>query len=528
MSLDGKDSGAVWQDPNEGKPKRPFHQSQPIDQGSQADFIDAELLPPLPDQDNEETTVLHRSAFSRPGSETGNEPDDAPPDKPELWGQAWHYLSLVLAPLLFGGLTCLFVLPLIATGHAKLPPEGMWPIALIIIAIAVGQGIAMYYAGSNNGLWAVATIGAFFLYLIVGCFAIFGAVSGFFLTALLIVATIVLARLYVRSIPEGYVTIIYAFGKYARTLYSGFNILLPWEKVGPRLHVAETEWVSPIQRIQMSREEDVVLRATISFQLMPEDAYLAVTQVKDWEESLHEVFLTAIQSIATMFSPEDLLVWQRGLRAQATRTGQPASSNTAGENGMRWEKINSYLYQRVRDRVALWGIQVNWVHVRDITLTPHSAPIMDATDPVMRPRPVDTGATRGAPPAASQPQQVRMTPKQEAAASPKIEPAKAPIPSIIKEEDLEKILAKAYKAVQDGKITDPDTIRDIARQFASIANDPEKSKLVSFDAERAARNLQMRADANEVAFNSNTIYNDETKTDWNMHRHTDENMMAGG
>lgn len=525
MSLDGNDSGAVWQDPNSNTSRKSFNQSPHMqtNQDYETDFIDSDQLPPPHSAMSEDAMVLSSPAASIQ-AQASEIREEEPEDKATLLSRAGQYLSLVLAPVLFGGLTCLFVLPLIATGHAKLPPEGMWPIALIIIAIAVGQGVAVYYSGANNGLWAVSTLGAFFLYVLVGCFAIFGGGAGIFLTILFIILIVVLARLYVHPVAEGNVDIVYALGKYSRTLYSGFNILLPWEKVVRRLNVAATEWVSPVQRVQMSRDEDVVLRATISYQLMPEDAYLAITQVNKWEESLRELFVATIQTIATMFTPEDLLVWQRGLRAR-TDAGDLANANN-GDNMMRWEKVNTYLYQQMLDKVALWGVQVNWVRVRDITLTPHGAVIMDITDPAAVQQPLsDAGAVRGA--AASVPaQQIKLSAKPTAAPSA---PPPVSLPANIKDEDLEKILVKAYREVQSNKITDPDTIRSIAAQFEAIANDPEKSKHVSFDAERAARNLYEQANTNELQFSANSsLYNDDTKTDWSMRRPTDENMMAGG
>jgi hypothetical protein len=313
---------------------------------------------------------------------------------------------------------------------------------------------------------------------------------------------------------------------------------MPWEKRGPLLNVEETQWVSPLQRIQMSRDEDVALRATISYQLQAIDAHLAVTKVKNWENSLHDLFEATIQTVGTMFSPEDLLVWQRSLRSSRTGSGMSGSAAETFENGLRWESINNYLFQQMRDKVALWGVQVNWVRVRDIALTPHGSPTLDTSDPIIRSqaRPVDSGTARGAT-ASATPMEASMSAKRPEQPRPSPNPIQqeqmqatpSPLLGKIKDEDLDKILPKVYKEVQEGRITDPDTIRGIAQQFAAIANDPQKNKLVTFDAARASQNLFDQADRNEQDYNSSVaMYNDATKTDWMFKEPHDDNKLGGG
>ena len=438
--------------------------------------------------------------------------DDIPVSRMEILAQIGQYISLVLAPLLFGGLTCLFVLPLVANGRAKIPPEGLWPLALVIIAIAIGQGVAVYYAGSNNALWALSTVGAFFLFILVGCFAIFGLIPGFFLLALFIVLAIVVGRFYIRIVPQGVVDMVYLFGKYNRTLYPGLNILLPWEKIQKRgVKVTEQNWASPLLRVQMSRTEDIEISAAISYQLIPEDAYIAVTQVDNWEASLQELFNTTIKSVATSLSPDDLLAWQRGLRSRL-------ATNSPLDNSPRWEQINNALFQSMRDKAALRGIQVNWVHVRDVRLMPHNAGTPQSANEV---RPSNTATT--------QPDKA-MPGKQSRPAAAPSQPAAPAAPAVdlpkISNEALETVLTKAYREVRNGKITDPNTIRHLAQQFEAVARDPEKNKHVNFDAARAARNLYEEAEQNELL--SNSIYNDETKTDWNLRQPSDENTRLGG
>lgn len=450
-----------------------------------------------------------------------------------LFGQ---YFSLILIPLLFGIVTCIIILPLLATGHAHLPYAAFWPVTLVIFAIAIAQGLALYYSGDNTSLWVVSNVGAFFLFLLVVTFSIFGLVPGIVLFIVLLIISIVLIRLYIMPVPEGFVNIVFAFGRYSRTLDAGFNILLPWEKVVRELSITETAWNCPPQRIQMSHTEDVVLRSTISYQLRPEEEHLAVTQVKDWEESLRNVCIAAIQTIATTFSPNDLIVWQQGLHS---RPDASADMVAPPESRARWEKINTYLFEHIQDRVDPWGIQINWVRIHDIVLTPHAAPVLgesivagtDGNTVAMPPEAVAQQVRQAAP---LQPDPVAAGPRAEQVRAQPQASQQAPrarafvLPKTLKDEDLEKVLARAYKEVREERITDPETIRSIADTFVAIARDPEKSRLVSFDLDRAIRNLLTQAERCEELYAASGVYSDDTRPDWPIRHPSDDNLMAGG
>ncbi len=538
-------SGSTWQGPLNGVNGIPMQQQQ----SSQPPFTTTQPTPrqqPMPPVSPEPNTPSDHSlvydssdplplfAPEYPAEDTDtnlinaqNMPEedfdlpesvDQPVSRMELLAQIGQYVSLVLAPLLFAGLTCLFVLPLVANGRAKIPVEGLWPLALVIIAIAIAQGVAVYYSGSNNVFWAMSTVGAFFLFLLVGCFAIFGVIPTFFLLAVLIVLTIILARLYVRQVPQGTVDMVYLFGKYNRTLDPGFNILLPWEKIHNKgIKVTERTWASPLLRVQMSRTEDVEISATISYQLIPEQAHIAITQVDAWEANLQELFNTTIKNVATSISPDDLLAWQRGMRSRLAPT---STLNSPFENNPRWEQINNTLFQYMRDKAIQRGIQVNWVHVRDAKLMPHGATTLESTSEA---RPSNTATT----------QPDKGMPSKQSRASSAATPAPAVDLPNISNEALEKVLMTAYREVRNGKITDPSTIRHLAQQFEAVARDPEKNKHVSFDAKRAADNLYEEAqskyeEALQNELPANNIHNDETKTDWNLRKPSDENTHLGG
>lgn len=547
MSLDGNGQDIQRQTPGNAHWDQAFEHAHPVDQ---------DALPPLPDSGEEEVFDSDMAASSEDmdnwddgSNQTGQFASAS--SLREFLKRSDHYVPIILAPLLFALLTGLLVLLLINTHRMYISPAGFLPIVIVIIAVAVAQGVAVYYAGSANGIWALVTIGGFCLFLLIDIFAVFGPVSTLIVFFIFVALFIVLIRLYLRPVADGHVDIVSSFGKYSRTLYPGANILMPWEKVTHSLNVGEKQWVCPLQKVQLSRDEDVVLRATISYQLMPSDAYLAVTQVNQWEEMLKELVVSTLQSIATTFTPDDFISWPQGLHSR------PLTYDNAEDGELRWERVNRYLHELIRDRVALWGVIVNWVRIRDVSLAPHGATIVEtdavfdmpttiiensapSADPTPAPsaNPAPKRSTAKAPPAkapGSQPKVQRghttsgnANPAEEttqAVTAPPSQPAQdnPPAPPQLPNE---KVLIELYKAVQGGKITDPATIRNIAAQFEMIANDPNARNTVSFDAERATQILYGWAQKNDALYNVD--YDDETKPDWTVRRPNDENLMAGG
>lgn len=481
MASDGKDPGAIWQGPSKPNWGQSLQQAQDEDPDelavSSQQFADQSANPPLTNEEEEPPGVV--------------------PPATSAVERLKYYLQLispVLIPLLFGGLTSLFVVPLIAEGRASATVDNLWLIIAIIAVVVVAQIVALFYAGANNSLWVMAAVGGFFLFVLVGSFAIFGPMVGIIMLIVLVALSGILLRFYFHPVPEGMVDITYAFGKYSRTLFAGPNVLFPWEKVAHSLKVSEVQWICPLQRVQLSRTEDVLLRATISYQLSPEDASLAVTQVDRWEESLRELFMTCVQTVATAFAPEDFISWPEGLHT-------PPSVNENVDSIARRDRINSYLYRQMSDKAALCGVMVHWVGVRDIMLAPHDALIdMEALftppeapqpTPQMPKTPVMNNQFPDRPPEKTPNiiQKPSNVPKASENALVVENGSKSVSPKILSEA----ILKKAYKEVQDGKVTDPQTIREIAANFQAVAEDPQASQKVNFDAGRAAQNLYEQA-----------------------------------
>ena len=56
------------------------------------------------------------------------------------------------------------------------------------------------------------------------------------------------------------------------------------------------------------------------------------------------------------------------------------------------------------------------------------------------------------------------------------------------------VLENAYEAVRQGRVTDPDTIRQIAQRFSLIEPDADTGEDMSFDPQEAGRALRQRAE----------------------------------
>lgn len=467
MPSDQDESRTRWQDEEEQDWEFP----DPGSGSALADILPAEADQSLPDEvdtddlPEPETTsdLLH---WNR-----------APLLSKETLRTLARQFSPVLVPLPFAILVFLFTLPATLQGQPAHPPPLV--MGTLLVALTILQGTLLYFAGSNDTLWMLSIAGGYALFIVSGVFAIFGPGAALLALGILVVLSLIPLQQGIRPIREGYVDLVESFGKYTHTLYPGLNLLMPWEKVAEHLNTQETTWTCPQQRVPTSREQDVQLTATIAYQLLPEDAHLAALTVKDWEASLQALFTGTIQSVVNELTPGDFVAWTQSAYIRASNeldTFHPTAAAT------RWDRINNTLSRLMQDRVAAWGVQINWVRIQDITLLPHASALSDkrgggetgGTTEMIRPEPVL--------PASVPVRQERAEPAQRTA--PPAPDGKLPEVETLK---------MMYDAIRQNTITDPMVILETAHQFERLANDPTASRTIEFDAARAASTLRQRA-----------------------------------
>jgi regulator of protease activity HflC (stomatin/prohibitin superfamily) len=497
MSSEQGDSNAIW---GEG-PNRSEQDQQP-DSSSTTVAPDQQgfVIPPIEPDVVEPPQATHFSGKDR-------------------ISQIIRRFSPVLVPLPFAILIFLFTLPFALKGQSYLPPL---PLAVLLIAIVIMQGTLLYYAGSNDTYWTLFVIIGYALFLVVGTLAIFGFGASLILLVIFLITGTLLARRSILQVPEGYVDIVMMYGRYARTLYPGPNLKMPLEKVSNRLNTKEITWTCPEQVVKISRDEDVKLVATISYKLLPEDAHLASLQVDNWEVSLQKLFVSTMQSVINELTPSDFMNLPQGTHPRTLVDINSIDTATI----TRWDRVNDTLAKRVQDQVEKWGVQINYVRIQDVTLIPHLASSMN---PLWRQAPVDVGMTRGGYPTSAQPQQAQIVakPVENQPVPMSIQPSSAYSAAPVSAASIE-MLKESYKAVQTGRVSDPQTIRDIAARFEALANDPN----IDVDALKAAQNLYHRAwiyeqktkEKSRVAVNVDPV----VQSDINEHGQANDNIYTGG
>ena len=505
MSLEQDETRAPW--PN----------SSTVSWDAQSVFVDTDdpVHPALLDDEQDEEDLQSSYPSTDSDVETWNR---SPLFSWETLQRLARQFSPVLVPVPFAILIFLFALP---APSRNLP---LVPLAIILLALVVIQGTCLYYAGSNDTLWTLYTISGYVLFLLVGAYALFGLGGSLFLLAIIIVVSAILGRRAIQQVPEGHVDIVLAFGRYERTLFPGLNFLWPWEKIHSRLDTQETTWTTPPIRVSnISRDQDIELVVTITYQLLPEDAHIAALNIKNWEEDLRKHFVGTIKSVVHELAPADFVAWSHHIH---TRMSSSIEDITDLTTETRWDRLNAVIMRRLQDQVATRGIQVNLVHTEDITLMPHLAPAA-GPPPGAIARPVDMGIARSpAPPVPAQAQPAR--PVQMPAPAPVVLSATdttVPVPK----ESMFEALIETYNLVRTGVITDPDTIFDLAGRFRAIANDQEASKNFHYDAARAANTLYQRAatlrsSMPRRAGNADLV----TQPERPVRRPPNDNLMVGG
>jgi hypothetical protein len=275
------------------------------------------------------------------------------------------------------------------------------------------------------------------------------------------------ARRRIVTVPDHRAQVTRLGRAYFRTLRPGMSVLLPGERTFVALDTSARSFVTPPCQVRIESAEGVVYapRATaeVIYHLVPTRAHLAVLASDRWEED--------VRAAASRALDDALADWAIQLLDEEEPPAEGYLARTT--------------LVRLRDATRPCGVHIDTVKVQQIRMQPESEVIPAEWARVARP-----------PLAASVPA-IGERMEFQALATPPYAPAprQALTPSTSLEapplpEDLApEALSDAYDEVRSGHITDPATIRRIARAFQAVAADPSLNERFPYDAAAAARIL---------------------------------------
>lgn len=399
-----------------------------------------------------------------------------------------------IVPPLLGSLLLLAALALATHSIPHQPP----PVApqtllkLLVTYLLAGTlyGVLLYFAASDLAWMCLLAVGLP-VYLVLTLAILWGPVAAGVAAGLCAVLVVWYIRRSLLAVPEGQLAITAIAGGYARTLSGGRTALAPGERVVAMLDAGEHRFSCPTRRADIPNELGEIYQArasaTVGYQLIPAEAQNAVLAGDEWQDELHEQIGETLT---------------RAL-------GEWGAHLLMGDGTPPDQLLAKTLLRELREEVRPRGIHVGWVSVRDIWLAPEGEllPAEDTPDTPDTPETSPAGASSMrsgshlAPRAA--PRRDDALPSGQAmlmAQTPPPEEGDAELASVLSAD----VLSDAYEAVREGRITDPETIRQIAHAFLKVARDEDQSAAFPYDALAAAHILLDRAKSLEGAGRSRT------------------------
>lgn len=420
-------------------------------------------------------------------------------------------------------------------GEARLPPEAIGPMFFILAAIGMLQAGALYYAdaNANDTAWVLAVAAGMIAFLAASCFAVFSTALAFFLTILLLALGGALLRRYSLVVRAGTAAVMGRFGKPTRTLYPGFNLRFPVEKVLGSVETGQRRCELPLTPVRLRSGEQVKIRVAALYEVIPGEEHLAVRNTKDWNLPIQQRLAAVVVDVVSMLTAADFLSsggeGQEGSSLASSAQAEPVTSPL--------EALNAQLTTALREQVADRGVAVvavkayvvdgpraqggvrpapSTVPMAHLPLSSHpTLPLsagLSGTGCVVEgsgqalphfvlPAPMITHVAGMSAPSAEE----RQARGPEAVTSlfatpgagqglPLVPPSgvswgvssgnqAAPLLSL-------RQLERFYNDIAEQRITDGSTIRRLIVQFDAVAADQELSEQAPFDAAGAARNLR--------------------------------------
>jgi SPFH domain / Band 7 family len=394
--------------------------------------------------------------------------------------QTFRQVSPLLLPLLMGGasfvLLAIAILSAPASWHVLVDATSLLPLFFVLAAVGVITGTAMAYA-PNETIWAMATVSGLIAYGTIIVWAMFGWPPAITLVLGLLLSTIVIVRSQLHMVREYTVHVMILFGKYHRTLRPGFNLRFPGEQVLAILPTTETTVNVTIEDAILRNGTRVDLQATASCQIVPEQANLAAAHADNWLQEVQNALELAVKETLCDADPDEL-----------THNGMLIDTFPLAA------RVTGHLQQFI----GRSGIAVLWVRIHSLCMPQTEEEVLrelPATTPKKPPSPDVLTEQEGERGRTVNVREVRSTIQMPRGTTPGVilplPPSMHVVPHAI---PAPQALAQAYNAVRDRRITEPQTIRRIARAFEAIADDAIQGPLLPFDAHEAALYLRALAD----------------------------------
>jgi hypothetical protein len=376
------------------------------------------------------------------------------------WLRTW---SPGVAPPLCGLLLVFVstVLPGSQYGQSTVPVPVLF---LIYLASGACYGLALYFASSLNA-WVKILLGGVVIY----CLAALWLLGGLLLLSIGMVLWGALVLYYLGTsrhvVPADMLHVTTLAGRYWREIPPGQALLLPGERVFRELPNPEKQYSSPVVKVHLrdGGGDRFIAQASVavSSRQAALDSLSKPVLSANWESELEKTIRDSLRDVLGHSGHTAL-----------DRSPSDERSRSAGEIDRRidGQALAQTLLERLRSQVAVHGIEIEWVRIRDLFL---------ALDPRFLKQEPPKDPTPGAlPPLGS--------------GTPSAQPPGGAGQKASESEDLDlsvQALVDLYNTVRINTITDPETIRSIAQAFHSVAHDQSRRASFPYDADEVAELL---------------------------------------